>query len=119
MEISQINEKLLYHDSFSVSRLEKQVMANKTTHQTLVPVNNLQNLSCRISRMTQDDAKNDNPMANQIAVGLLLFTDVRHGIKAGDTIEVTSHSQSQSYLAGEPYMYDTHQQVVLYRKDDA
>lgn len=114
-----LNNKLLYTDQFSVSRLQKELMPDKSSHQTLLPVEDMQNLPCRVSRVAGDAAQTDGDTVNMVKVELMMFTHLAYTVMPGDTVDVTRRGNSQRYIAGEPFLYDHHQEIALSREGEA
>lgn len=117
--IRKINETLLYKDTLSVLRPRKGRDKHGGMRQTLEPVADLQHIPCRISRKTRDDAKMSGDAVNDVEVALVMFTDPRHEVLAGDTVDILHRGKQNRYLAGEPYRYDYHQEIELYREGEA
>ncbi|MDU5141068.1 MAG: ABC transporter ATP-binding protein [Paenibacillus dendritiformis] len=75
-------------------------------------------LPCRISQTGL--AKNQQTsVQNDIRYDAKLFCAPEWDIRQGDTIDVTRGARTRRYIAGEPFPYDTHQEVGLQRKDRA
>lgn len=71
---------------------------------------------CRISQRAL--AQNGQTEAqNNIAYETKLFIAPELGIRQGDSIEVTRNGVTRQYTAGEPFLYSTHQEVSLQRKE--
>ncbi|MEE0775876.1 MAG: hypothetical protein U0M15_02300 [Bacillota bacterium] len=117
--IRKINETLLYKDTFFVLRPVKERDEHGGMTQRLEPVGDLTAVPCRVSRKTRDDAKMSGEIVNDVEVALVMFTDPRHKVLAGDTVDILHQGKQERYLAGEPYPYDYHQEVELYRKGEA
>jgi hypothetical protein len=71
---------------------------------------------CRISQRAlpqngQTEAQND------IGYEAKLFVAPDLEIRQGDLIEVTRNDVTRRYKAGEPFLYSTHQEVSLARKE--
>ena len=117
--IRKINETLFYKDTFSVSRPVKERDEYGGMKQTLESVGSLTALPCRVSRKTRDNAGMDGEIVNNVDVTLVMFTDPRHEVLAGDTVDILHQGKQHRYLAGEPYRYDYHQEIELYREGEA
>lgn len=106
----------MYTDKVTVFRHQKIKKPNGETKLEPVPV--YENQPCRISQKAL--AVNGQTEAhNQIAYETKLFLAPELEIKQGDKLEVTRGSTVRSYTAGEPFLYPTHQEVILQRKDKA
>lgn len=73
---------------------------------------------CRLSQKTlatnkQSEAQND------IGYETKLFISPDLIIKQGDVINVTGRGITHSYTSGEPFLYPTHQEISIQRKDEA
>ena len=86
------------------TRLEKQVI--------------VKNVPCRVSQRTLGtNAQSDT--VNVIAYETKLFIAPDVPIRQGDEIEVTRGSIVRKYTAGEPFVYQSHQEVSLQRRENA
>lgn len=80
-----------------------------------VPVH--ENIPCKLSKKTIAPA-NESEIANTIKYEPVLFISPDIEVKAGSMIEVTQHGVTRKYVrSGEPFVYDTHQEIVLQRID--
>lgn len=115
----------MYTDRVTVYRHEK-VMDPITKETKLVPVAFVENHPCRISQKAlgqnnQSDAQND------IRYETKLFLDPEQEIRQGDMLLVTRGqiidaewtliAPTRKYTAGEPFIYPTHQEVSIQRKE--
>lgn len=107
----------LYEDRATISRhMEYEDPVTRETKQGLQPV--YENQPCRISqRALGTNAQTE--AVNQIAYETKLFISPDVDIRQGDVIEVTRGSAKRTYTAGEPFLYPTHQEVSLQRKEKA
>ncbi|MBE6787762.1 MAG: ABC transporter ATP-binding protein, partial [Ruminococcaceae bacterium] len=48
-----------------------------------------------------------------------LFIAPELEIKQGDVVEVTHFGRTHKYIAGEPFVYSTHQEILLDREENA
>lgn len=105
----------LYKDICTIYRLQK--VKNPDTGVTeMTPVAIYENQPCRISQKSlgtnsQTDAQNN------IMYETKLFIAPELGLKQGDKIEATRGSTVRKYEAGEPFIYETHQEVSIQRKE--
>lgn len=105
----------MYTDRVKVQRYEK-TKVNGETKKQLVTVYEQQ--PCRISQKTLA-ANGQTETINKIAYDTKLFIAPELDIKQGDTLTVTRGRISHSYTAGEPFPYETHQEISLDREDKA
>ncbi|ASS77283.1 ABC transporter ATP-binding protein [Tumebacillus algifaecis] len=73
---------------------------------------------CRLSQKSlavngQTEAQND------VSYETKLFVSPDLELRQGDVVEVTRHGRALTYVAGEPFIYATHQEVNLQRKEYA
>ena len=73
---------------------------------------------CRISQKALG-TNGQTETVNQIAYETKLFIAPDIDIKQGDVVKVTRQGNTRVYTAGEPFIYPTHQEVSLQRKDNA
>ena len=82
-----------------------------------VPVH--ENIPCKLSKKTISSA-DGGEVANTIKYEPVLFINPDIEIKAGSNIVVTQHGITREYIrSGEPFVYDTHQEIALQRIDTA
>ena len=82
-----------------------------------VPVH--ENIPCKLSKKTIS-AADGGEIANTIKYEPVLFINPDIEIKAGSNIVVTQHGITREYIrSGEPFVYDTHQEIALQRIDTA
>src|SRR5690625_5072452 len=108
----------MYEDRATISRFEEYKTDWGETRKTdkLVPVH--LDVPCRISQR-QLASNNQTETVNPIEYGVKLFISPDIEIRQGDTIEVTRQGITRAYTAGEPFIYGSHQEVSLERKDIA
>lgn len=116
--IAQINNSLFYKDRFTAYRLIKGKNEDGSTGQRL-ELTGLEDLPCRASRKTSDSANMGEGSVNPVTVTLLLFTHPEYPLKAGYTLAINHAGHTRRYLAGEPYVYDNHQELELYIEGEA
>lgn len=105
----------LYEDKCTIYRYEK-VTDPETEETTLKPVSVYSDQPCRISQKTlgtnsQTEAQNDIRYETKLFVAPELI------IKQGDMLEVTRRTITRKYEAGEPFPYQSHQEVSIQRKE--
>lgn len=106
-----------YKDLATIKRKEKALTDyGETRSLSLTAV--YENVPCRISQK-QLPSNNQREPANEINYETKLFISSKITIMQGDTIEVTRGSTVRTYKAGEPFIYATHQEVILLRTDRA
>lgn len=104
-----------YTDRLTVQRIEK-VKVNGETKQRLVTVYEQQ--PCRISQKTLG-TNGQTESVNRIAYETKLFIAPELEIKQGDTLTVTRGPLTRTYTAGEPFLYESHQEISIQRKTEA
>ena len=83
------------------------------------PVTVIENQPCRLSKKTIT-ATGQTETANVIQYAPLLFISPNVEIKPGSEIVITQNGVSRKYKrSGEPFVYETHQEIVLQRTDKA
>ncbi|MGG1598040.1 DUF6093 family protein [Paenibacillus naphthalenovorans] len=105
----------LYTDRCSIFRHEKvKDPVTKETKLVTQPVYTDQ--SCRISQRALGQ-NGQTEAQNEIQYETKLFIAPELEIRQGDMIEVTRWFITRRYTAGEPFLYPTHQEVSLQRKE--
>jgi hypothetical protein len=75
-------------------------------------------IACRISQTSL--AKNgQTEVENKIQYDAKLFCSIDHELQQGDVVIVTRGAGNRRYIAGEPFLYRTHQEINLIRKERA
>lgn len=106
----------LYEDRATIIRhVEEQKPWGETT---LVPVVVAENVPCRLSQRAIG-VSNQTESVNRIEYETKLFVAPEVDVRAGDVIAVTKAGVTREYVAGEPFVYATHQEVILTRKEKA
>ncbi|NLI90193.1 MAG: ABC transporter ATP-binding protein [Epulopiscium sp.] len=78
-----------------------------------------EDIPCRLSRKTINNVSSSD-INNTIKYEPVLYTNPDIEIKAGSKIFVTQHGVTREYRrSGEPFLYKTHQEIVLQRIDRA
>lgn len=80
-----------------------------------IPVH--ENIPCKLSKKTISSA-DGGEVANTIKYEPVLFINPDIEIKPGSNIVITQHGVTRQFKrSGEPFVYDTHQEIVLQRID--
>lgn len=77
-----------------------------------------EDIPCRISRRGLA-TNGQTETKNNIMYEITLFIAPEIKIKQGDVIDVTGRGITRTYTAGEPFVYSSHQEVSLQRKEGA
>jgi hypothetical protein len=105
----------IYEDRATISRLVETKTASKETKLSPGPVPVYSDQPCRISQKSL--GHNDQTEAqNDIRYETKLFIAPELEIMQGDVIEVTRGTVTRAYIAGEPFLYTSHQEVSLQRR---
>ncbi|WP_273483619.1 ABC transporter ATP-binding protein [Desulforamulus ruminis] len=108
----------LYEDRVTVSRYVKGKKPSGETALTLQPVHEHENIPCRLSQKAL--AVNGQTEAqNNIRYETKLFLAPEIEIRQGDVLAMTRAGKPWTYTAGEPFLYPTHQEILLQREDKA
>ena len=84
---------------------------------SLEPVPVYKNIPCKLSKKTIS-AADGGEVANIIKYEPVLFINPDIEVKAGSNIEITQHGVTREFKrSGEPFVYNTHQEIVLQRID--
>lgn len=79
-----------------------------------------QDVPCRLSyRAIGVSVSYQTESVNRIEYETKLFVAPEVDVRAGDVIAVTKAGVTREYVAGEPFVYATHQEVILTRKEKA
>lgn len=108
----------LYEDRCTITRVSEVKMPwgeTKFERQRQVIA---ENVPCRISQKALG-TNNQSETINVIAYETKLFIAPDIEIRQGDEIEVTRGSVTRKYTAGEPFVYPSHQEVNLQRRENA
>lgn len=106
----------LYTDRFTVNRMVEVTMPwGETRHERQVVY---QDQPCRISQRALGTNNQGEP-TNEIVYETKLFCSPSLRIQQGDEITVTRTGETRTYTAGEPFLYLTHQEVSLQRRERA
>lgn len=104
-----------YEDRVTVQRIEK-VKVNGETKQQLVGVYEQQ--PCRISQKTLG-TNGQTESTNNTMYETKLFIAPELEIKQGDSLTVSRGQVTREYTAGESFVYASHQEISIQRKDKA
>ena len=104
-----------YEHTCTISRNEeyKNPLNRQTEHG---PVEKYKDIPCRLSNKRLS-SNNQTETINSINYETKLFISPDVVILQGDEIEVTQLGSTVNYIAGEPFKYAIHQEVVLSRED--
>lgn len=103
-----------YTDTCSIYGFKK-VKEGSVTR--LVKVLKYENIRCALSQTGLKTAT-DNQSHAKVDYDVKLFIPPEVKLLAGSEIEVTSLGKTQTYkYAGEPFVYETHQEVLLKREE--
>lgn len=104
-----------YYDTVNIYKNSKVKKDGETKHSRELVY---KNQKCAISKNSLP-TNNQSDSANSINYAVTLFIAPEVEIKQGYLLEVTHINQTQKYTAGEPFIYVTHQEVILLREDRA
>lgn len=105
----------MYTDQCTISR-HVQVKDPETKETKQVPQPVYTDQPCRISQRVLA-ANGQTEAQNDIGYESKLFIAPEIEIKQGDLLEVARDGVTRRYTAGEPFLYSTHQEVSLARKE--
>lgn len=110
--------ELTYFDTCTIKRMGNVLQANgsyKQARQTIYS-----NVSCALSigsrpaiNTITDKMYNREDVLNQIHTQDKLFLNPSYIIQQGDEVTVTRNGRTITAQAGQPFVYDTHQQITL------
>ncbi|AFL99518.1 hypothetical protein Desde_1086 [Desulfitobacterium dehalogenans ATCC 51507] len=106
----------LYEDKCTISRMVDVVKPSGEKRKELQAVYTDQ--SCKLSQKALA-SNGQTETANNIAYETKLFIAPEMEIRQGDTIEVTRYGRMLKFIAGEPFVYGSHQEVSMQRKGKA
>lgn len=107
----------LYDSTCDISRFDKakDPITKETKSKLALKYKNVQ---CRVSKQSLSK-NNQTDIVNQVAYELKLFIAPELEIHQGDEIEVTTRELKVKYKAGEGFIYNTHQEVILSKEGKA
>lgn len=109
-----------YFHTMDVSRLSDTEDEFGRTKQGYVLVDTLQNINCGYSQSSRGMNTIRTESVNIIEYNPKIFCNPTLDIKTGDRISVKYHTRDMGeFTAGEPYIYDSHQEIPLMKKSDA
>ncbi|MDN4069260.1 ABC transporter ATP-binding protein [Paenibacillus vini] len=121
----RLNLERTYTDRVIVKRMDK-VKVNGETKQQLITVYDQQ--PCRLSQKVLG-ANGQTETVNKITYDTKLFIAPELEIKQGDTLKVTrgrntttgweAIAPGREYKAGEPFIYESHQEISIQRDGNA
>ncbi|WML35351.1 hypothetical protein [Clostridium sp. OS1-26] len=105
----------LYDCTCNISRYDKakDSITKETKSKLALKYKDVQ---CRVSKQSLSK-NNQTDIVNQVAYELKLFIAPELEIHQGDEIEVTTRELKVKYIAGEPFKYSSHQEIILLNKD--
>lgn len=106
----------LYEDLATISRHAKGKKPSGETTLTLQPMH--KDIPCRISQKALG-SNGQTEVQNDIRYETKLFLAPEVEICQGNAIVVTRAGVARTYIAGEPFLYPTHQEVTLQRETKA
>jgi len=106
----------MYTDRFSVSRMVEVTMPWGETRLERQVI--YEDQPCRISQRSLG-SNNQGEATNEIVYETKLFCAPELQIQQGDEVTITRGDVTRKYTAGEPFLYLTHQEISLQRKDRA
>lgn len=107
----------LYDSTCTIIRHEK-YKDSKTKETKMGSIIKFENIPCRISKQSLSK-NNQTDTINKIIYEIKLFINPKLEILQGDIVQVTKFGSTVKYLAGEPFLYSTHQEVLLNKEDKA
>lgn len=105
----------MYIDRAKISRWEKIKVGGETRNEL---VEKYADQPCFISQRALG-TNGQTESVNEIVYETKLFISPNVDIKQGDVIEVTRGSLLREYTAGEPFLYPSHQEISLQRREEA
>ncbi len=110
MNLKNLNEKHMYRHKVSLYReaAEKQEDLSVSKKLTIIATD----IPCLISPK-KPDAPTASGHINGISEEFKLFANPENDILAGDVVEW----EGRQYIAGEPFQYPYHLEVIIVRKD--
>lgn len=117
-ERKMLERKMLertYYDTVNIYRNVKIKKDGETKHSRELIY---ENQKCAISKNSLP-ANNQSDSVNHINYTVTLFIAPEVKIKQGDLLEIIHMGGENKYIAGEPFVYVTHQEIILEREDRA
>lgn len=114
--VRNYNDNKMYKDSASIFRYVKEKNNDGSTVQKLKSIPEISGIPCRINIEGADEAAQSGEV-NTLNMVYTMFISDLIDIKAGDHIQIRSYEKSHRFIAGEPVIYDFHQEVPLSLKE--
>lgn len=109
----------LYDSTCTIRAYEKfKDPVTKETKIGINPVPKYENKPCKVSKQSLSKS-NQTDTVNVVNYETKLFIAPEVVINQGDEIEVTKLGVVAKYTAGEGFIFNTHQEVILSKKDKA
>ena len=110
-----------YFHHFSLSRIESVTDEWGKEKEGYKPVENLQLIPCGFSQRSRSRKNAEQTESvNVIEHTEKIFCDPTIEIRAGDRITIFLKTRDLGeFTASEPFIYDTHQEIPVYKKDEA
>ncbi|WP_097026172.1 hypothetical protein [Clostridium peptidivorans] len=118
MNIARKAIESLYDCTCNISGGMEKIKDPVTKETKLVPKIKYSDVHCRVSKQNLSK-NNQTDTVNQVAYELKLFIAPELEIHQGDIIEVTRFGVTTKYIAGEGFIYNTHQEVIISKEDKA
>jgi hypothetical protein len=111
----------LYVDTANVFGSHKSTTTAGATRASTSSTPTISDIPCRVSQKELNSPiKSQSESQNNISYEIKLFCPPEYDIKTGDRIEVTRNGKVINiYEAGEPFLYPTHLEILLFRLDRA
>ena len=106
----------LYEDICTISRMVDIEKPSGEKRKALQPA--YEDKPCKLSQKALA-SNGQTEAANNISYETKLFIAPELEIQQGDTIEVTRRGRVMKFVAGEPFVYGSHQEISLQRKGKA
>ena len=116
MAIRNFNDNNIYKDSASVHRYVNVKNSDNSTTQKLKNIPEISAIPCLLNIENGDDAAQSGEI-NSLNMVYTMFISDLIDIKAGDHIRIRRNGKFYKLLAGEPVIYDFHQEVPLSLKE--
>ncbi|OAJ75829.1 ABC transporter ATP-binding protein [Brevibacillus sp. SKDU10] len=108
----------MYEDRATVKRITETETPWGETKVETEPTIIYEDQPCRLSQKALG-TNGQTATVNQVVYETKLFISPDIVILQGDEIEVTGRGVTRTYTAGEPFLYPTHQEISIQRKDKA
>lgn len=109
-----------YFHSMSVSRFVDTVDEYGQTKQEYAEIPSLQLIRCGYSQSKRNSNTTRTESVNQIVYQPKVFCDPTLDVRAGDRITINYNTRViGEFTAGEPYIYDSHQEIPITKVGEA